>query len=120
MKFKIIVQVRVSEDPSKVKLACETLFPEFRFRNAENEISGEGTEIPFTFQRAIEERRIRNTVEGILLGNLSNRKTHIELNKQAALNGIANVAEESTLLGSITLTIDDCDEQSIREFVWQK
>ena len=118
--MRVLIRTRVypTESLEKVMLALKTLFPRVDFQLNGDEILGESSDprVLQNFREGIRARRIRDSIEAILLRNWRGGKTWIRLNKQSALKGVFNVSESSPL-GDILLEIE-IPRDEIHELVW--
>ena len=100
--IQIFCQINPSEDPEKVKLAVNNIFPDIELEISETEISGKTNNISNLSQisKSIHEKNIKNTYQRILKNNNDGESTWFYLNKQAAfVNTVAlcSEANESSL-----------------------
>ncbi len=118
--MKIVVKTRIypTEDRDKVISAIETSFPGISVRVDGDEVIGESEDpvVLERFREVIRSRRVRDTIEEILLKNWSSGVTWFDINKQDATKGIFNIAESSPL-GVIHVEIE-VPKEEIHELVW--
>ena len=100
--IQIFCEINPSEDPEKVKLAVNNIFPDMELEISETDISGKTNNFSVLSQisKSIHEKNIKNTYQRILKNNNDGDSTWFYLNKQAAfVNTVAlcSEANESSL-----------------------
>ena len=100
--IQVFCQINPSEDPEKVKLAVNNIFPDMELEISETDISGKTNNFSALSQisKSIHEKNIKNTYQRILKNNNDGDSTWFYLNKQAAfVNTVAlcSDANESSL-----------------------
>ena len=100
--IQVFCQINPSEDPQKVKLAVNNIFPDMELEISETDISGKTNNFSALSQisKSIHEKNIKNTYQRILKNNNDGDSTWFYLNKQAAfVNTVAlcSDANESSL-----------------------
>ena len=95
-------EINPSEDPEKVKLAVNNIFPDMELEISETDVSGKTNNFSALSQisKSIHEKNIKNTYQRILKNNNDGDSTWFYLNKQAAfVNTVAlcSEANESSL-----------------------
>tara|TARA_B100001559_G_C16263697_1_gene512718 strand:+ start:318 stop:701 length:384 start_codon:yes stop_codon:yes gene_type:complete len=100
--IQIFCEINPSEDPEKVKLAVNNIFPDMELEISETDISGKTNNFSALSQisKSIHEKNIKNTYQRILKNNNDGDSTWFYLNKQAAfVNTVAlcSDANESSL-----------------------
>ena len=116
--IQIFCEIKPSEDPEKVKLAINNIFPDLTLEITDTDISGKSNNIQILSQisKSIHENNIKKTYQRILKNNSNSDSSWFYLNKQAAfVNTVAlcNEANESSL-GPIKVILRSNDiEQTI-------
>ena len=84
--IQIFCEINPSEDPEKVKLAVNNIFPDMELEISETDISGKTNNFSALSQisKSIHEKNIKNTYQRILKNNNDGESTWFYLNKQAA------------------------------------
>ena len=84
--IQIFCEVNPSEDPEKVKLAVNNVFPDIELEVSDFNITGKTNDIQILSQisKSIHEKNTKNTYQRILKKNNDGDTTRIYLNKQAA------------------------------------
>ena len=100
--IQIFCQINPSEDPEKVKLAVNNIFPEMELEVSDTQIVGKTNNFSVLspISKSIHEKNIKNTYQRILKNNNDGDSTWFYLNKQAAfVNSVAlcSEANESSL-----------------------
>ena len=100
--IQIFCQINPSEDPEKVKIAVNNIFPEIELKVSDAEISGKTNNFSILskISKSIHENNTKNTYQRILKNNNDGETTWFYLNKQAAfVNTVAlcSEANESSL-----------------------
>jgi len=100
--IQIFCEINPSEDPEKVKLAVNNIFPDMELEISETDVSGKTNNFSALSQisKSIHEKNIKNTYQRILKNNNDGDSTWFYLNKQAAfVNTVAlcSDANESSL-----------------------
>jgi uncharacterized protein len=100
--IQIFCEINPSEDPEKVKLAINNIFPDLPLEITDNDITGKSTNIQVLSQisKSIHENNIKKTYQRILKNNSNSDSSWFYLNKQAAfVNTVAlcGEANESSL-----------------------
>ena len=108
--IQIFCEVNPSEDPEKVKLAVNNVFPDIELEVSDFNITGKTNDIQILSQisKSIHEKNTKNTYQRILKKNNDGDSTWFYLNKQAAfVNTVALCIEanESSLGPLVKLTI---------------
>ncbi len=118
--MRILVKTRIypTESEEKIRIALEKLFPGVEFSRSGDEIVGESTDprVLDRFREVIRSRKVRDSIESLLLENWHAGRTFLALNKQDATKGVFNIAESSPL-GDILLEIE-IPREDIHELVW--
>ncbi|MCD6522757.1 MAG: hypothetical protein J7K68_03330 [Candidatus Diapherotrites archaeon] len=113
MNITITARVFPTEDKDKIIEHISSIFPEATFEENDDLIIGKTNDVR-QFRKLVEQQRIRNTIESILMQNYVGGKTRILLNKQC--KGIVNVYEENEL-GPIEVIIEGTEDE-IKKMVW--
>ena len=90
--IQIFCEVNPSEDPEKVKLAVNNVFPDIELEVSDFNITGKTNDIQILSQisKSIHEKNTKNTYQRILKKNNDGDSTWFYLNKQAAfMNTVA-------------------------------
>ena len=100
--IQIFCQINPSEDPEKVKLAVNNIFPDMELEVSDTQIVGKTNNFSVLspISKSIHEKNIKNTYQRILKNNNDGDSTWFYLNKQAAfVNSVAlcSEANESSL-----------------------
>ena len=100
--IQIFCEINPSEDPEKVKLAVNNIFPDLTLEITDTEITGKsnGIKILSQISKSIHENNIKKTYQRILKNNSNGDSSWFYLNKQAAfVNTVAlcSEANESSL-----------------------
>ena len=100
--IQIFCEINPSEDPEKVKLAVNNIFPDLTLEVTDTDITGKSNNIQILSQisKSIHENNIKKTYQRILKNNSNSDSSWFYLNKQAAFaNTVAlcSEANESSL-----------------------
>ena len=100
--IQIFCEINPSEDPEKVKLAVNNIFPDLTLEVTDTDITGKSNNIQILSQisKSIHENNIKKTYQRILKNNSNSDSSWFYLNKQAAFaNTVALCSEvnESSL-----------------------
>ena len=100
--IQIFCEINPSEDPEKVKLAINNIFPDLTLEITDTEITGKsnGIKILSQISKSIHENNIKKTYQRILKNNSNGDSSWFYHNKQAAfVNTVAlcSEANESSL-----------------------
>ena len=100
--IQIFCEINSSEDPEKVKLAVNNIFPDLTLEMTDTDITGKSNNIQILSQisKSIHENNIKKTYQRILKNNSNSDSSWFYLNKQAAFaNTVAlcSEANESSL-----------------------
>ena len=100
--IQIFCEINSSEDPEKVKLAVNNIFPDLTLEITDTDITGKSNNIQILSQisKSIHENNIKKTYQRILKNNSNSDSSWFYLNKQAAFaNTVAlcSEANESSL-----------------------
>ena len=110
-------EVNPSEDPEKVKLAVNNVFPDIELEVSDFNITGKTNDIQILSQisKSIHEKNTKNTYQRILKKNNDGDSTWFYLNKQAAfVNTVALCSEANeSSLGPIKVILRSNDIQHI-------
>ena len=91
-----------TEDRKKVLLALSNLFPDSKFKEEGDRLTGE---VDLSrFKELLEKEEIRASIEAVLDDNLTGEVSFLGLNKTAALAGRVAI-DESSPLGKIRLQV---------------
>ena len=115
--IQIFCEVNPSEDPEKVKLAVNNVFPDIELEVSDFNITGKTNDIQILSQisKSIHEKNTKNTYQRILKKNNDGNSTWFYLNKQAAfVNTVALCSEANeSSLGPIKVILRSNDIQHI-------
>ena len=119
--IQIFCEINPSEDPEKVKLAINNIFPDLTLELTETDITGKSNNIQILSQisKSIRENNIKKTYQRILKNNSNSDSSWFYLNKQAAfVNTVAlcNEANESSL-GPIKVILRSNDIEYVINFI---
>ena len=111
--IQIFCEVNPSEDPEKVKLAVNNIFPDIELEVSDSDISGKTNNIQILSQisKSMHEKNTKNTYQRILKKNNDGDSTWFHLNKQAAfVNTVALCSEANeSSLGPIKIILHSND-----------
>ena len=115
--IQIFCQINPSEDPEKVKLAVNNIFPDMELEVSETQIVGKTNNFSVLspISKSIHEKNIKNTYQRILKNNNDGDSTWFYLNKQAAfVNSVALCSEENeSSLGPIKVVLRSNDIEPV-------
>ena len=111
--IQIFCEINPSEDPEKVKLAVNNIFPDIELEVSDSDISGKTNNIQILSQisKSMHEKNTKNTYQRILKKNNDGDSTWFYLNKQAAfVNTVALCSEANeSSLGPIKIILHSND-----------
>ena len=115
--IQIFCEINPSEDPEKVRLAVNNVFPDIELEVSDSNVVGETNNIQILSQisKSIHEKNTKNTYQRILKKNNDGDSTWFYLNKQAAfMNTVALCSEANeSSLGPIKVILRSNDIQQI-------
>jgi len=115
--IQIFCEINPSEDPEKVKLAINNIFPDLPLEITDNDITGKSTNIQVLSQisKSIHENNIKKTYQRILKNNSNSDSSWFYLNKQAAfVNTVALCSEANeSSLGPIKVILRSNDIEQV-------
>ncbi len=118
---QIFCQINPSEDPEKVKLAVNNIFPDMELEVTDTQIVGNTNNFSVLSQisKSIHEKNIKNTYQRILKNNNDGDSTWFYLNKQAAfVNTVALCSEANeSSLGPIKVILRSNDIEQVIESI---
>ena len=119
--IQIFCEINPSEDPEKVKLAINNIFPDLTLEITDTEITGKSNNLQVLSQilKSIHKNNIKKTYQRILKNNINSDSSWFYLNKQAAfVNTVAlcNEANESSL-GPIKVILRSNDIEYVINFI---
>ena len=119
--IQIFCEINPSEDPEKVKLAVNNIFPDMELEISETDVSGKTNNFSALSQisKSIHEKNIKNTYQRILKNNNDGESTWFYLNKQAAFVdtvALCSEANESSL-GPIKVILRSNDIEQVIESI---
>jgi len=113
--IQIFCEINPSEDPEKVRLAVNNVFPDIELEVSDSNVVGETNNIQILSQisKSIHEKNTKNTYQRILKKNNDGDSTWFYLNKQAAfVNTVALCSEANeSSLGPIKVILRSNDIQ---------
>ena len=116
-QFKFFCEINPSEDPEKVKLAVNNIFPDLRLEMTDTDITGKSNNIQILSQisKSIHEKNIKKTYQRILKNNSNSDSSWFYLNKQAAFaNTVALCSEANeSSLGPIKVILRSNDIEQV-------
>jgi hypothetical protein len=115
--IQLFCEINPSEDPDKVKIAVNNIFPDMELEISETEISGKTNNFSILskISKSIHEKNIKNTYQRILKNNNDGESTWFYLNKQAAfVNTVALCSEANeSSLGPIKVILRSNDIEQV-------
>jgi uncharacterized protein len=115
--IQIFCEINPSEDPEKVKLAINNIFPNLTLEITDTEITGKSNNIQILSQisKSIHENNIKKTYLRILKNNSNSDSSWFYLNKQAAfVNTVALCSEANeSSLGPIKVILHSNDIEHV-------
>ena len=119
--IQIFCEINPSEDPEKVKLAINNIFPDLTLEITDTEITGKsnGIKILSQISKSIHENNIKKTYQRILKNNSNGVSSWFYLNKQAAfVNTVALCSEANeSSLGPIKVILRSNDIEQVIESI---
>ena len=119
--IQIFCEINPSEDPEKVKLAINNIFPDLTLEITDTEITGKsnGIKILSQISKSIHENNIKKTYQRILKNNSNGDSAWVYLNKQAAfVNTVALCSEANeSSLGPIKVILRSNDIDQVIESI---
>ncbi len=119
--IQIFCQINPSEDPEKVKLAVNNIFPEMELEVSDTQIVGKTNNFSVLspISKSIHEKNIKNTYQRILKNNNDGDSTWFYLNKQAAfVNSVALCSEANeSSLGPLKVVLRSNDIEQVIESI---
>ena len=104
--------VNPSESEEKVEVAIRNIFPDLEMERTDHGFKG-STDSLEKFKMQIRRQKILDTTRNVLLRNSTGNKTKMHLNKQVAFVGNVTFAEESTVLGTLEVIIEEEDIEAL-------
>ena len=119
--IQVFCQINPSEDPEKVKLAVNNIFPDMELETSDAQITGKTNNFSVlsVISKSIHEKNIKNTYQRILKNNNDGESTWFYLNKQAAFVdtvALCSEANESSL-GPIKVILRSNDIEQVIESI---
>ena len=115
--IQIFCEINPSEDPEKVKLAVNNIFPDLTLEVTDTDITGKSNNIQILSQisKSIHENNIKKTYQRILKNNSNSDSSWFYLNKQAAFaNTVALCSEANeSSLGPIKVILRSNDIEQV-------
>ena len=119
--IQIFCEINSSEDPEKVKLAVNNIFPDLTLEVTDTDITGKSNNIQILSQisKSIHENNIKKTYQRILKNNSNSDSSWFYLNKQAAfVNTVALCSEANeSSLGPIKVILRSNDIEQVIESI---
>jgi len=119
--IQIFCQINPSEDPEKIKLAVNNIFPDMELEVSDTQIVGKTNNFSVLspISKSIHEKNIKNTYQRILKNNNDGDSTWFYLNKQAAfVNSVALCSEANeSSLGPIKVVLRSNDIEQVIESI---
>ena len=119
--IQIFCQINPSEDPEKVKLAVNNIFPDMELEVTATQIVGNTNNFSALSQisKSIHEKNIKNTYQRILKNNNDGDSTWFYLNKQAAFVNTVSLCSEAneSSLGPIKVILRSNDIEQVIESI---
>ena len=119
--IQIFCEINPSEDPEKVKLAINNIFPDLTLEITDTDITGKSNNIQILSQisKSIHENNIKKTYQRILKNNSNRDSSWFYLNKQAAfVNTVALCSEANeSSLGPIKVILRSNDIDQVIESI---
>ena len=108
MELKIYTSINPTENRKKVIEKMQEAFPGCNFDVSENKIECKtsDTGVLEKVRQKVEEKRIKHTVQYLIVKNQTQSGTRVELNKQTLMLGKINFVEESYPLGNVIIESD--------------
>ena len=115
--IQIFCEINSSEDPEKVKLAVNNIFPDLTLEVTDTDITGKSNNIQILSQisKSIHEKNTKNTYQRILKNNNDGDSTWFYLNKQAAFVNTVSLCSEAneSSLGPIKIILRSNDIEQV-------
>ena len=115
--IQIFCKINPSEDPEKVKLALNNIFPDLPLEITDTDITGKSNNIQILSQisKSIHQNNIKKTYLRILKNNSNSDSSWFYLNKQAAfVNTVALCSEANeSSLGPIKVILRSNDIEQV-------
>tara|TARA_B110000263_G_scaffold24063_1_gene18539 strand:+ start:164 stop:565 length:402 start_codon:yes stop_codon:yes gene_type:complete len=115
--IQIFCEINPSEDPEKVKLAVNNIFPDLTLEITDTDITGKSNNIQILSQisKTINKNNIKKTYQRILKNNSNGDSSWFYLNKQAAfVNTVALCSEANeSSLGPIKVILRSNDIEQV-------
>ena len=115
--IQIFCEINSSEDPEKVKLAVNNIFPDLTLEMTDTDITGKSNNIQILSQisKSTHENNIKKTYQRILKNNSNSDSSWFYLNKQAAFaNTVALCSEANeSSLGPIKVILRSNDIEQV-------
>jgi len=119
--IQVFCQINPSEDPEKVKLAVNNIFPDIKLETFDTEITGKTNNFSALSQisKSIHEKNIKNAYQRILKTNNDGESTWFYLNKQAAFVNIVALCSEAneSSLGPVKVILRSNDIEQVIESI---
>ena len=119
--IQLFCEINPSEDPDKVKIAVNNIFPDMELEISDTQITGKTNNFSVlsSISKSIHEKNIKNTYQRILKNNNDGESTWFYLNKQAAFVdtvALCSEANESSL-GPIKVILRSNDIEQVIESI---
>ena len=107
----ITCPVYPSEDPEKVREAILNIFPDASLETDDRGFRGEAT--ADKFHGLIRKQKILDSTRAMMFKGTRGNRITIHLNKQVAAVGKISFTEPRTILGTITVTMEDDEPEAL-------
>lgn len=108
---KLFCKVCPSEDPEKVRDAVMNIFPDASLERTDKGFEGTGT--TNRFRELIRKQKILDSTRSMMFKGIRDNSIVMHLNKQVATVGKISFTEPKTILGTIKVTIECEDPESV-------
>lgn len=108
MELKIYTSINPTENKKKITEKMQETFPGCKFNVTEKKIecNTSDTNVLGKIIQKIEEKRIKHTIQYLIVKNQTQSGTKVELNKQTLMLGKINFVEENYPLGNVIIESD--------------
>ncbi|MFA6804254.1 MAG: RNA-binding domain-containing protein [Candidatus Methanomethylophilaceae archaeon] len=114
LSVKLFCPLYPSEDPDKVKAAILNIFPDAKLEVSSDRVEGITDNLK-KFAVQIRKQEILDTTRALLLKGTrgGTNRIVVHLNKQVAFMGLISFSEERTVLGTIRVTIENNELETL-------
>ena len=108
MELKIYTSINPTENKKKIIEKMQEAFPSCNFEISEKKVECKTSDISVLdkIRQKIEEKRIKHTIQYLIIKNQTQTGTKVELNKQTLMLGKVNFVEENYPLGNVVIESD--------------